>query len=44
MDVPLRGVAFATQGVDNFMDTVMGIDNQDLVSKMEGFAIQGMKG
>ncbi|KAG1733399.1 uncharacterized protein EDB91DRAFT_1084453 [Suillus paluster] len=43
-DVPLRGVTFATQGVDNFMDTVMGIDNQDLVSKMEGFAIQGMKG
>ncbi|KAG2028507.1 hypothetical protein BDR03DRAFT_1019711 [Suillus americanus] len=25
------------------MDTVMGIDNQDLVSKMEGFAVQGMK-
>ncbi|KAG1867507.1 hypothetical protein C8R48DRAFT_599185 [Suillus tomentosus] len=44
MDVPLRGVVFATQGVDNFMDTVMGIDNQDLVSKMEGFAVQGMKG
>ncbi|KAG2112532.1 uncharacterized protein F5147DRAFT_744449 [Suillus discolor] len=43
-DVPLRGIAFATQGVENFMDTVMGIDNQDLVSKMEGFAVQGMKG
>ncbi|KAG1813560.1 uncharacterized protein BJ212DRAFT_1300956 [Suillus subaureus] len=31
-------------GVDNFMDTVMWINNQDLVNKMEGFAIQGMKG
>ncbi|KAG2337858.1 hypothetical protein BDR05DRAFT_952302 [Suillus weaverae] len=37
-------VAFATEGVDNFMDTVMGINNQDLVSKMEGFVVQGMKG
>ncbi|KAG1769948.1 hypothetical protein EV702DRAFT_1202611 [Suillus placidus] len=43
-DVPLRGIAFATQGVENFMDTVMGVNNQDLVSKMEGFAVQGMKG
>ncbi|KAG2746877.1 hypothetical protein P692DRAFT_20819969 [Suillus brevipes Sb2] len=33
-----------SQGVDIFMDTVMGIDNQDLVSKMECFTVQGMKG
>lgn len=26
------------------MGTVMHIDDQDLVSKMEGFAVQGMKG
>jgi hypothetical protein len=26
------------------MGTVMGIDNQDVVSRMEGFAIQGVKG
>ncbi|KAG2108476.1 uncharacterized protein F5147DRAFT_773676 [Suillus discolor] len=38
------GVAFATEGVQHFMGSVMGIDNQDLVSKMEGFAVQGMKG
>ncbi|KAI5980855.1 hypothetical protein EDD15DRAFT_2133692, partial [Pisolithus albus] len=43
-DLPLRGVAFATEGVENFMGTVMHIDNQDLVSKMEGFAVQGIKG
>ncbi|KIJ58419.1 hypothetical protein HYDPIDRAFT_75130, partial [Hydnomerulius pinastri MD-312] len=43
-DLPLRGVAFATEGVENFMGTVMRVDNQDLVSKMEGFAVQGMKG
>ncbi|KAG1799830.1 uncharacterized protein HD556DRAFT_1230959 [Suillus plorans] len=43
-DLPLRGVAFATEGVQHFMNSVMGIDNQDLVSKMEGFAVQGMKG
>ena len=26
------------------MDTVMGVDPQDLVSKMEGFAVQGIQG
>lgn len=26
------------------MGSVMNIDDQDLVSKMEGFAVQGMKG
>ena len=26
------------------MGTVMRIDDQDLVSKMEGFAVQGVKG
>ena len=43
-DLPLNGVAFMTEGVGDFMTSVMGIDNQDLLSKMEGFAIQGMKG
>ncbi|KAG1894163.1 uncharacterized protein F5891DRAFT_961964 [Suillus fuscotomentosus] len=43
-DLLLRGVTFATKGVQHFMSSVMGIDNQDLVSKMEGFAVQGMKG
>ncbi|KAG0697183.1 hypothetical protein DFH29DRAFT_878888 [Suillus ampliporus] len=40
----LQSVAFATEGVQHFMGSVMGINNQDLVSKMEGFAVQGMKG
>ncbi|OAX34557.1 hypothetical protein K503DRAFT_794132 [Rhizopogon vinicolor AM-OR11-026] len=44
MDLPLRGIAFATEGIEEFMSSVMNIDNQDLASKMEGFAIQGMKG
>ncbi|KAG1726760.1 hypothetical protein EDB19DRAFT_1914495 [Suillus lakei] len=43
-DLPLQGVTFSTQGVQHFMGSVMGIDNQDFVSKMEGFAVQGMKG
>ncbi|KAI6045904.1 hypothetical protein EDC04DRAFT_2558879 [Pisolithus marmoratus] len=43
-DLPLHRVAFATEGIENFMGTMMHIDNQDLVSKMEGFAIQGIKG
>jgi hypothetical protein len=42
--MPLRGIIFATEGVNDFMTSVMNIDDQDLVSKMEGFAIQGMRG
>jgi hypothetical protein len=45
-DLPLRGITFkfASEGVEDFMSSVMNIDNQDLISKMEGFAIQGMRG
>jgi hypothetical protein len=43
-DLPLCGIAFATEGVEEFMSSVMNINNQDLISKMEGFAVQGMKG
>ncbi|KAG0706449.1 hypothetical protein DFH29DRAFT_798317 [Suillus ampliporus] len=43
-DLPLHGVAFATQGVENFMESVMNIDNQDLVGKMEGFAMSRICG
>ncbi|KAG1832776.1 hypothetical protein EV424DRAFT_1533462 [Suillus variegatus] len=43
-DLPLRGIIFTTDGVQNFMGFVMGIDNQDLVSKMKGFSVQGVQG
>lgn len=43
-DLPLRGVTFTTKGVKDFMDTVIGVDTHDLVSKMEGFAVQGVWG
>ncbi|KAG2056747.1 hypothetical protein BDR06DRAFT_981177 [Suillus hirtellus] len=43
-DIPLCGIIFATKGVNDFMVSVMNIDDQHLVSKMEGFAIQGMQG
>ncbi|KAG1731982.1 uncharacterized protein EDB91DRAFT_1084870 [Suillus paluster] len=43
-DLPLRGVAFATHGVENFMESIMNVDNQDLVGKMEGFAMSGICG
>lgn len=43
-DIPLQGFAFATEGVQNFVASVMGFDDQDFVTKMEGFAVQGMKG
>ncbi|KAI6029378.1 hypothetical protein BKA83DRAFT_4489339 [Pisolithus microcarpus] len=37
-------VAFATEGVVDFMGSMMGIDTQDLISKLEGFAVRGIKG
>ncbi|KAG1848570.1 hypothetical protein F4604DRAFT_1935349 [Suillus subluteus] len=43
-DLPHQSVAFATEGIQDFMPSVMGIDNQDLLGKMEGFVVQGMKG
>jgi len=43
-DLPLCGIAFATTGVEDFMGSVMGVDAQDLVSKMEGFAAHGIRG
>ncbi|KAG1828057.1 hypothetical protein DFJ58DRAFT_737991 [Suillus subalutaceus] len=43
-DLPIRAITFTTDGVKNFMGSVMGIDNQDLISKMEGFAVQGVQG
>ncbi|KAG6372114.1 hypothetical protein JVT61DRAFT_8828 [Boletus reticuloceps] len=42
--LPLRGVAFATDGVEDFMPSVMGVDKQEMVSKMEGYAVQGVRG
>lgn len=43
-DLSLNGVSFAMDGVDDFLDTVMDIDNQDLLLKMEGYAAQEIKG
>ncbi|KAG2114522.1 hypothetical protein DEU56DRAFT_748887 [Suillus clintonianus] len=43
-DLPLRGIAFATEGVDNFIESVMAVDNQEFVTKMEGFALRGIRG
>ncbi|KAG1871317.1 hypothetical protein DFJ58DRAFT_644462, partial [Suillus subalutaceus] len=40
-DLALRGITFNTEGVDNFMESTMNIDSQDLMSKMEGYAMQG---
>lgn len=41
-DLPLHGIAFAMQGIDNFMGPVMNLDNQDIVGKMEGFTMNGI--
>jgi hypothetical protein len=43
-DMPMKGVAFATPGVEHFLEGVMKTDTQDFLGKMEGFAVQGIQG
>ncbi|KAI6038053.1 hypothetical protein EDC04DRAFT_2550303, partial [Pisolithus marmoratus] len=43
-DLPLCSIAFMTKGIEDFMWSVMGMEMQDVISKMEGFAVQGIKG
>lgn len=43
-DMPLTAVAFVTDGVENFLEGVIKTDTQDFLGKMEGFAVQGVKG
>ena len=43
-DLPMRGVSFATEGVEHFLDNVLKVDNADFIGKMEGFAVQGLQG
>ena len=44
MDLPLRGVSYATHGVENFLEGALKMDKQDFIRKMEGFSIQGLSG
>jgi hypothetical protein len=43
-DMPLTAVAFATDGVENFLEGALKTDTQDFLGKMEGFAVQGVRG
>jgi hypothetical protein len=40
----MQPTCFATPGVETFLEGVMKIDPQDLLSKLEGFAVQGIIG
>ena len=42
-DLPLCSVSYATKGVEHLIDSVLKINNADFISKMEGFAIQGIR-
>ncbi|RDB19669.1 hypothetical protein Hypma_013284 [Hypsizygus marmoreus] len=43
-DMPMNGIAFATEGVENFLEGTLKTDTQDFLGKMEGFAVAGVKG
>ncbi|TFK67057.1 hypothetical protein BDN72DRAFT_899278 [Pluteus cervinus] len=43
-DLPIKGSVWSTDGAKNFMEGTMKIDEQDLLGKMEGHAINGVYG
>ncbi|KAG6855514.1 hypothetical protein H0H87_001791 [Tephrocybe sp. NHM501043] len=43
-DISMKGIAFATQGVENVLEGAMRMDTQDFLGKMEGFAVTGVQG
>jgi hypothetical protein len=43
-DLGLQGISFATEGVERFLPDVMKVDPQDFMGRLEGYAIQGLKG
>ncbi|KAF8128112.1 hypothetical protein EV363DRAFT_1400615 [Boletus edulis] len=43
-NLPLHAVTFETEGVKEFMGAMIHMDTLDFISKMEGFAVQGVCG
>lgn len=44
IDVPLKSITYATAGVENFMESTLKLDKTDVLGRMEGYALQGLKG
>ena len=40
----MEPITFSTEGLNDFIEQVFHVDNQDFVTWMEGFAMQGLKG
>ena len=43
-DMPIKNVAFLTASIDGFMQNMMKLDYMEYLGKLEGYAIQGLKG
>lgn len=43
-DTPLASIQYTTPGVAQFIETIFKVDSQDFLARMEGFAVQGIKG
>jgi len=43
-DTALRGISFAMEGVEGFLAQIYKIDVQDFTGKLEGYAVQGLRG
>ncbi|KAF8331608.1 hypothetical protein F5887DRAFT_1081199 [Amanita rubescens] len=44
VDIPLKSISISTPGVQDFMEKTMHIDQIEYLGKMEGYALQGVKG
>ena len=40
----MEPIIFSTDRLNDFIEQVFHIDNQDFVTRVEGFAVQGLKG
>ena len=43
-DTPLNGTCFTTPGVEDFLPSVLKLDKLEFLARMDGYAIQGLKG
>lgn len=43
-DTPLNGTAFTMPGVKDFLPSVLKLDKLEFLARMDGYAIQGLKG
>ncbi|KAK2467217.1 hypothetical protein APHAL10511_000766 [Amanita phalloides] len=44
IDIPLKSITYSTARVENFTESTLKLDKMDILGRMEGYALQGLKG